>query len=100
MTDIIIIIIIKSFSIKLNIFILKKKEKKHEKLKNIIFISFKCPHIKRFKVNKVIKRFINLNLNFFIYNKVVKNRQPFLKTKIKTLLKIKLIKQKEKGLIN
>ena len=83
---------IELFSIKLNTFILKKDGKKCKKLKNIIFTSFKYLYIKRFKVNKIIKRFINFNFNFFIYNKVVKNRQSFLKIKTKTLLKIKLIK--------
>ena len=51
-------------------------------------------------MNKVIKRFINLNLNFFIYNKIVKNRQPSLRIKIKTLLKIKFIKSKKRSLID
>ena len=55
-------------------------------------MSFKHPCIKKFKISKVIKEFINLNLNFFIYNKIVKSRQFSLKTKIKTLLKIKFIK--------
>ena len=53
---------------------------------------FKYPYIKRFKVGKVIKGSINLNLNLFIYNKVIKSRQSSLKTKIKTLLKTKLTK--------
>ena len=74
MINIIIIIIIKLFFIKLNIFIFKKNGKKCEKLKNIIFILFKHLYIKRFKINKVIKRFINLNFNFFIYNKIVKSK--------------------------
>ena len=92
MINIIIIIIIKLSFIKLSTFISKKEGKKCEKLENIIFILFKCFYIKKFKINKVIKEFINFNLNFFIYNKVVKSKQPFLKTKIKTLLKIKFIK--------
>ena len=96
MTDIIIIIIIKLFFIKLNIFIFKKKGKKCKKPENIIFTLFKCLYTKRFKVNKIIKEFINFNFNFLIYNKAVKSRQPFLKIKIKTLLKIKLIKKKKK----
>ena len=61
---------------------------------------FKHFYIKKSKINKVIKRFINFNLNFFIYNKIIKNRQPFLKIKIKILLKIKLIKWEKRGLIN
>ena len=43
-------------------------------------------------MSKVIKEFINFNFNFFIYNKIVKSKQSFLKIKIKILLKIKLIK--------
>ena len=92
MINIIIIIIIKPFFIKLNTFIPKKNGKKYEKSKSIIFILFKYLYIKKFKVNKIIKEFINFNFNFFIYNKIVKNKQPFLKTKIKILLKIKFIK--------
>ena len=92
MADIIIIIIIKLFFIKLSTFTSKKERKKYEKLKNITFILFKYLYIKRFKVGKTIKEFINFNFNFFIYNKVVKNKQPFLKTETKTLSKIKLIK--------
>ena len=74
MTNIIIIIIIKLFFIKLNIFFLKKNRKKCRKPENIVFMSFKCLYTKRFKINKVIKRFINLNFNFFIYNKIVKSK--------------------------
>ena len=51
-------------------------------------------------MNKVIKKFINFNLNFFIYNKVIKSKQSSLKIKIKTLLKIKFIKWKKRSLIN
>ena len=72
--NIIIIIIIKLSLIKLNTFIFKKDGKKREKSENIVFILFKHLYTKKFKVNKVIKRFINFNLNFFIYNKIVKNR--------------------------
>ena len=43
-------------------------------------------------MNKVIKKFINLNFNLFIYNKTVKNKQFSLKIKTKTLLKMKFIK--------
>ena len=100
MINIIIIIVIKLFLIKLNIFTLKKEEKKCKKLKNMIFTLFKHLHIKRFKMNKIIKEFINFNLNFFIYNKAVKNRQSSLKTEIKTLLKIKFIKWEKRGSIN
>ena len=92
MINITIIIIIKLFLIKLNTFTLKKEGKKCKKPKSIVFTLFKYFYIKKFKINKVIKRFINLNFNFFIYNKIVKNKQPSLKIKIKTLLKIKLIK--------
>ena len=53
---------------------------------------FKYSYIKKFKMSKIIKRFINFNFNFFIYNKVIKSRQFFLKIKITTLLKIKFIK--------
>ena len=92
MINIIIIIIIKLFLIKLSIFIFKKDGKKCKKSKNIVFILFKYFYIKKFKVNKVIKEFINFNFNFFIYNKVIKSKQSSLKIKIKILLKIKLIK--------
>ena len=92
MINIIMIIIIELFLIKLSTFILKKEGKKCGKLENMIFTLFKCFYIKKFKISKVTEEFINFNLNFLIYNKVVKSRQSFLKTKIKTLLKIKLIK--------
>ena len=88
----IIVIIIKLFLIKLNTFILKKEGKKCGKSENIVFTLFKHLYIKRFKMGKVIKKFINFNFNFFIYNKIVKSRQLSLKIKIKTLLKIKFIK--------
>ena len=58
----------------------------------MIFTLFKHFYIKRFKINKVIKEFINLNFNFFIYNKIIKNKQLFLRTETKILLKIKFIK--------
>ena len=74
MIDITVIIIIKSFFIKLNTFTPKKNGKKCEKLKNIVFMLFKYLCIKRFKINKDIKEFINFNFNFLIYNKVVKSR--------------------------
>ena len=76
----------------MNTFTFKKDGKKYKKSENITFILFKRLYTKKFKVNKIIKRFTNFNLNFFIYNKVVKSKQPFLKTEIKTLLKIKFIK--------
>ena len=90
--DIIVIIAIEPSFIKLNTFIPKKDGKKCGKPENIVFISFKHLCIKRFKVGKVIEEFINLNLNLLIYNKVIKSRQPSLRIKIKTLLKIKFIK--------
>ena len=92
MMNTIVIIIIKLFFIKLSIFTLKKNGKKCERSENIIFILFKHFYTKKFKINKVIKKFINFNFNFFIYNKIVKSKQFFLKIKIKTLLKIKFIK--------
>ena len=92
MINIIIIIIIELFFIKLSIFTLKKNGKKCKKLKSIVFTLFKYFYIKKFKINKIIKEYINFNFNFFIYNKTVKNKQSFLKIEIKTLLNIKLIK--------
>ena len=72
--NIIIIIIIKLSFIKLNTFILKKNGKKCKKLKNMVFTLFKYFYIKKFKINKVIKGFINFNFNFFIYNKIIKSK--------------------------